>query len=205
MSISATYLLTRGLHLPASYDANVAPATTTATYDVLASPTSGTTALSVTVPFYTSRIDHGTGLILNQYSVINSWYNGLVLTLRKPMSHGVELLFNYTYSKALDDGETAGTNGTFFGTDGVLDPYDLKRDYSYSDLDQRHRFVGSVVWRSRRTPGIASSAVVRQLAEWLDDIDDRHGRHGAAPCGEHQHLGAESSEFSCLCPASMAD
>ncbi len=107
MTVSATYLLTRGLHLPASYDANVAPATTTATYDVLASPTSGTTALSVTVPFYTSRIDPSSGLILNQYSVINSWYNGLVLTLRKPMSHDVELLFNYTFSKALDDGQTA--------------------------------------------------------------------------------------------------
>jgi hypothetical protein len=163
MSISATYLLTRGLHLPASFDANVAPATTTATYDVLATPTSGTTALSFTLPFYTSRIDSGTGLILNQYSVINSWYNGLVLTLHKPMSHSVELLFNYTYSKALDDGETSGTNGTFFGTDGVLDPYNLNRDYSYSDLDQRHRFVGSVVWQ----PTYArdnSSAVVRQLA-----------------------------------------
>ena len=58
------------------------------------------TALTATVPFYTARLDTGTGLILNQVSAINSWYNGLVLTLRKPMSHDVELLFNYTYSKA---------------------------------------------------------------------------------------------------------
>ncbi len=36
MSFSATYLMTRGLHLPASYDANVAPTTATRTYDVLA-------------------------------------------------------------------------------------------------------------------------------------------------------------------------
>jgi len=36
MSVSATYLLTRGLHLPASYDANVDPTTAVkATYDVL--------------------------------------------------------------------------------------------------------------------------------------------------------------------------
>jgi outer membrane receptor protein involved in Fe transport len=145
MTVSATYLLTRGLHLPASYDANVAPATYTRTYDVLDS--SGTTVLTPTLPWYTARLDTGTGLILNQYSVINSWYNGLVLTLRKPMSHGLELTFNYTFSKALDNGQTAGTNGTFFGTDGVLDPYNLKQDYSYSDLDQRHRFVGSVVWQ----------------------------------------------------------
>jgi Carboxypeptidase regulatory-like domain/TonB dependent receptor len=164
MILSATYLLTRGLHLPSSYDANVAPATTTATYDVLASPTSGTTALTVTEPYYTARLNPGTGIILNQYSVINTWYNGLVLTLRKPMSHDIELLFNYTYSKALDDGQTAGTNGTFFGTDGVLNPYDLKQDYSYSDLDQRHRFVGSVVWQPMYAKD-ASSAVVRQLVD----------------------------------------
>jgi len=101
-------------------------------------------------------------LILTQFSVVNSWYNGLVLTLHKPVSHDLELLFNYTYSKALDDGQTAGTNGTFFGTDGVLDPYDLKRDYSYSDLDQRHRFVGSVVWQPTYAKDF-SSAVGRQL------------------------------------------
>lgn len=161
MTISASYLLTRGLHLPASYDANVAPATTTRSYDVLTS--GGTTALTATVPFYTARLDAGTGLILNQASVVNSWYNGFVLTLRKRMSHGIELIFNYTLSKALDDGQTAGTNGTFFGTDGILDPYNLKQDYSYSDLDQRHRFVGSIVWQPTFGKNL-ESAIVRHLA-----------------------------------------
>lgn len=160
MTVSATYLLTRGLHLPSSYDSNVAPTTATRSYDVLTS--TGGTALTATVPFYTERLDNGSGLILTQFSVVNSWYNGLVLTLHKPVSHDLELLFNYTYSKALDDGQTAGTNGTFFGTDGVLDPYDLKRDYSYSDLDQRHRFVGSVVWQPTYAKDF-SSAVGRQL------------------------------------------
>jgi hypothetical protein len=160
MTVSATYLLTRGLHLPSSYDANVAPTTATRSYDVLTA--SGATALTATVPFYTNRIDNGSGLILNQFSVVNSWYNALVLTLHKPVSHDLELLFNYTYSKALDDGQTSGTNGTFFGTDGVLDPYDLNRDYSYSDLDQRHRFVGSVVWQPTYAKDL-SSAVARQL------------------------------------------
>jgi hypothetical protein len=144
-AVSATYLITRGLHLPSSFDANVAPTTITRSYDVVNS--AGTTLLTSTVPWYTQRIDNGTGIILNQYSVVNSWYNGLVLSLRKPMSRDVELLINYTYSKALDNGQTAGTNGTFFGTDDVLDPYNLNKDYSYSDLDQRHRFVASVVWQ----------------------------------------------------------
>jgi outer membrane receptor protein involved in Fe transport len=164
MTISATYLLTRGLHLPASYDSNVAPTMATRSYDVLTS--SGTTALTATVPFYTSRIDTGTGLILNQASVINSWYNGLVLSLHRPMSRDLELLFNYTFSKALDDGQTAGTNGTFFGTDGVLDPYNLKRDYSYSDLDQRHRFVGSIVWEPSYAKGFSNAFARQLLSDW---------------------------------------
>jgi hypothetical protein len=112
MTVSATYLMTRGLRLPTSYDSNVAPTSVTRTYDVLDS--SGATALATTVPWYgpaipaagvpagSGRLDTGTGLILNQASVINSWYNGLVLSVRKPLSHDVELLFNYTYSKALD-------------------------------------------------------------------------------------------------------
>jgi outer membrane receptor protein involved in Fe transport len=164
MTFSATYLLTRGLRLPVSYDANVAPTTATKSYDVLSSAATGApTKLTATVPSYTApRLDTGTGLILNQASVLNSWYNGLVLTLKKPMSHDVELLFNYTYSKALDDGETAGTNGTFFGTDGVLDPYNLKGDYSYSDLDQRHRFVGSVIWEPTYAKSL-ENAFARQL------------------------------------------
>jgi len=159
MTVSATYLVTRGLHLPASYDANVAPTTNTVSYDVVDS--TGATQLTSTVPFYTTRLDTGTGMILNQASIINSWYNGLVLSLHKQMSHGLEVLVNYTWSKALDDGETAGTNGTFFGTDGVLDPYDFGRDYSYSDLDQRHRLVASVVYQPRFDH--IDSAVTRQI------------------------------------------
>ena len=156
MTLSATYLFTHGTKLPTSYDANVAATTVTRSYDVLTS-TAGT-AVTATVPWYgpaigtsvpagPGRLDTGTGLILNQASIVYSNYNALVLSLHRQMSHGLELLFNYTYAKALDDGETAGSNGTFFGTDGVLDPYSLARDYSYSDLDQRHRFVGSVVWQ----------------------------------------------------------
>ena len=52
MTLSATYLLTRALHLPASYDANVAPTTATVSYDVVDS--TGTTALTSTVPYYSA-------------------------------------------------------------------------------------------------------------------------------------------------------
>jgi hypothetical protein len=49
-------------------------------------------------------------------------------------------------------------------TDGVLDPYNFRRDYSYSDLSQRHRFVGSVVWQPRFASDL-SNKVVRQVVD----------------------------------------
>jgi hypothetical protein len=176
MSFSATYLLTRGLHLPSSFDTNLAPPGTpyvsggvtitppaTKTYDILASSSAGAaTVLTTTVPWYTSRLNPTTGIIDTQESIVNSWYNALVLTLRKPMSHDLELVFNYTYSHALDDGQTAGSFGTFYGTDDVADPNNLKEDYGNSDLDQRHRFVGSLVWQPTYGKDF-SNKVARQL------------------------------------------
>lgn len=144
MSATAGYIFSRGLHLPVFVDVNIAPTTLTHTYDVLNA--SGGVAQSITEPWYTQRLNPQTGVILNGYSSVNSWYNAGIFTLRRPMSHGVELLLNYTYSKSIDDGAVAGANGTFFGTDPPLNPFNQKAENSLSDLDQRHRFVGSVVY-----------------------------------------------------------
>ncbi len=143
-SVSAGYITSRGLHLPVFVDANIAPSTTTHTYNVLTA--SGSVAQSITVPFYTARLNPTTGQILNGYSIVNSWYHGLVLTYHKPMSHGFEGLVNYTFSRSIDNGAVAGANGTFYGTDWPLDPKNQKQENSLSDLDQRHRFVGSLVY-----------------------------------------------------------
>ncbi len=144
MSITAAYVVSRAIHLPVFVDANIAPATQTKTYDVVNS--AGVTQSTFTVPFYTTRLNPSTGIIQLGTSDVNSWYNSMVLTLRKNLSHGFEFLANYTLSKAVDGAQTSGTNGTFFGTDVVFDPYNKKAEYGTSDMDQRHRFVGSAVW-----------------------------------------------------------
>ncbi len=141
-SLTAEYVFSRGLHLPAFIDANLSPSTATKNYDVLAS---GSTAQTVSYPFYTSRIDP-TGVILVGYSDVNSWYNSMVLSWKRPMRRGVEFLFNYTLSKATDGGQVPGQYGTFYGTDSPVDPMHRKLEYGPSDLDQRHRFTGSFVW-----------------------------------------------------------
>ncbi len=144
MSISASYVFSRGLHLPMFVDANLATPTTMKTYDILGAGNS--TATTYTVPYYTSRIDAGTGEIYTGYSDVNSWYNSMVLTLRRQMRHGFEYTVNYTLSKTTDGGEVIGSNGTFSGSDIPVNPQNRKAEYALSDLDQRQRFSASAVW-----------------------------------------------------------
>src|SRR4029077_19324023 len=109
--------------------------------------------------FYTSRVNPITGPILTGYSDVNSWYNSLVVTFRKRMHDGIEFVANYTLSKAVDGGQVPGQFGTFNGTDSPIDPRNRKLEYALSDLDQRQRFAGNVIWFPQFTRKIASRTV----------------------------------------------
>ena len=161
-SFSAAYVFSRGMHLPMFIDGNLAPSTSTKSFDVLSA--SGATDQTITEPFYTKRVD-ATGVILVGSSDVNSWYNSMVLTFRKPMSHGLEFLANYTLSKATDGGEVPGQYGTFYGTDSPVDPFNRKLEYGTSDLDQRQRFVASGVWMPR-IGGISSRPLDLLVNGW---------------------------------------
>ncbi len=152
-SFSASYVFSRALRLPIFVDSNLAAPTTTRSYDVTTS--TGVTQSTLTLPFYTGRID-ATGPVLTGYSDVNSWYNSMVLTFRKRMEHGLEFIFNYTLSKAFDGGQVPGQFGTFNGTDSPIDPRNRKLEYARSDLDQRNRVVGNVVWMPRFGAKIAN-------------------------------------------------
>ena len=171
LSVSAGYLFSHALHLPVFVDANVFPIASTKSYAVMAD-TAGTVAQTITVPWYAGgsngagRVNPQTGVILNGASVVNSSYNALVLTFRKPMTHDVELLFNYTLSKSIDDGAVPGAYGTFYGTDVTFDPYNQRLERSLSDLDQRQRFVASAVWAPRYFQKLGSKALRLALDGW---------------------------------------
>jgi hypothetical protein len=155
---------TRGMRLPYSIDLNQ-PAYTgaTRTYDV--STAAGATLSTVTVPFYPAVAASGKpspndGNFSVAYSGLNTWYNALSFSLKQQNFYGFTTLFNYTWAHTEDAGQVSGTNGTFFGTDVILDPFNRKENYSNpainmtreqarSDLDMRGRFVGSVVYTTR--------------------------------------------------------
>ncbi len=165
MSISATYLFSRALRLPVFVDTNVANSTTTRTYNILTS--SGAAVNSVTVPFYTARIDP-TGPVLTAFSDANSWYNAFLLTLKRPLSHGLEFTLNYSLAKAMDSGQLQGQFGTFNGggSNFPVDPKNRKLEYGPSDLDQRQRFTGSLVYSPAWGKNLSNAAARFLVSGW---------------------------------------
>jgi hypothetical protein len=154
-SLTVSYVGNRASHLPVYIDTNVDPTSVTTTHSyVYANPFTGTSG-SFVQPIYTNRLYTTTGAVATGYSILDSWYNSMVVTIHKPMSHGVEVLANYTWAKALDNGQTYGGNGTFNGTDAPLIPFQLpgrqgiNDEYSRSDLDIRGRLVATVIGKSQ--------------------------------------------------------
>lgn len=144
IALSLGYVGNRGMRLPRFIDTNVAPATTTKSYDIVDS--NGVTQKTITVPWYTQRVTYNTASLLTGFSDMNTWYHSMVVTIKKPMSYGLEVLTNYTWGKTMDEGEVGGVSGTFNGTDVPIDPNNYKAEYSRSDLSMKNRFVGSLVW-----------------------------------------------------------
>jgi hypothetical protein len=165
MSISASYVVSRGMRLPAFIDQNLAPSTTTRTYDI--TTLTGTTIRSLTVPFYTSRIDP-TGPVLTGLSDINSWYNSMALTFRKRYARSLEFIVNYTLAKAMDGGEIQGQFGTFNGggQNFPVDPKNRSLEYARSDLDQRNRFSTTVVWTPDWGKNFSNAAAKFVVSGW---------------------------------------
>jgi hypothetical protein len=75
--------------------------------------------------------------IFAQNVVANSAYNSLQASLKQRVSHGLEFLAAYTWSKSIDDASSFEQS---------LNPYDFAGDRALSLYDARHRFVFSSVW-----------------------------------------------------------
>jgi hypothetical protein len=81
----------------------------------------------------------------------NATFHSLQASLEQRLHHGLSLLVNYTYSKALDDlPVNNGVTSAGAGNSYALPVYEqnYKRlDYGPSDFDHRNVFSGSYVWR----------------------------------------------------------
>ncbi|HEX8926936.1 MAG TPA: hypothetical protein VF786_14145, partial [Terriglobales bacterium] len=169
--VSVTYLLSLGRELTNFLDTNLDPTSVkNVVYTFAADPKSGATGPydgTLTVPVYTGRIDHRFEQITQVTSNVNASFNGLAVTVRRRMTDGLQFQVHYTWSHALDDGQTSsafsiGNNSLWTGpitytyggkTVTVQDP-----NYGTSNFDLRHRVSASAVWRPNLLRGRQGTA-----------------------------------------------
>jgi hypothetical protein len=151
MSLQLGYVGTRGMRLPVFVDANLVGQTPhgAKTYNVV--DASGNLIKQITVPVYlpTDRINTSLASFNTGFSVANTWYNSLAATVRRPFANGLEMLLNYTWARASDTSQVAGTFGTFYGGDTPLDPNNIRGENGPSDLDIRNRMTLSFVYQPK--------------------------------------------------------
>jgi len=101
----------------------------------------------------------------------NSNYNAGILTLRHPMQHGVQLIFNYRWAKSLDNSSFEGpgfvTNQTW--------PQNNRLNWAPSDYDARYLINAAAVWDIPSHFKQQNSMLARILGGWeLDPIITWH-------------------------------
>lgn len=93
----------------------------------------------------------------------SSWYNALELSLTKRLSHGLEFLASYTFSKTLDT-DGADINSTSSGNGLTLgDQNSPSQRWGRASFDRTHRFVFSETWT---LPGPSTGFARSVLGGW---------------------------------------
>jgi outer membrane receptor protein involved in Fe transport len=162
LSLSATYLFYKGVHLTRARDVNLfAPVAQTF-------PTQDGTQSFTFLRFPTTRpISRASGVSYNRITVFESasrsLYNGLAFQATQRLTRGFQFIAAYTFSKAKDDRPDQTT--VVFGADDakmVENNINPGADYARSDTDLRHRFVFSPVYDIGRIKW-SDNPVVRAL------------------------------------------
>jgi len=120
-------------------------------------------------------------------STFNSNYNSLQASITKRLSHGLEFLGSYTWSRNLD--QTSGSSGSGVFETHLLtnDQTDFQQAYGPTDFDRTHRAVLSAVYNTsfarQMTPFLrkavgdwqVSGVVVAQSGTPITILDDSAG------------------------------
>jgi hypothetical protein len=151
---SVSYVHTYGDHLEIVVDSNLPAPQFTRTYQL---PDGST----FQVPFSagpsanvnSARPNPTVAAVNSNTSMGESWYNGLLMDVRRRMAHGLQVYGAFTWSKAENtagnDNGGGSASETAFGGGTPADQFHLGSDRGISPLNQRLRGVISLVW----TPG----------------------------------------------------
>jgi hypothetical protein len=162
------YVLNLDRQLPNSVDINIAPSRVVQTFQLQG----GTGAIGVrdgetfAIPVYTARVTPSFGPVTDLVSNADASYHGVTLEARRGMgagrgaggesfygerARGLDFRVAWTWSKAIDFGQSAGAVPR---ANGQFDPFTVRYDKGLSALNFPHRVVATVVW----SPQLNSSA-----------------------------------------------
>jgi outer membrane receptor protein involved in Fe transport len=150
-AFSASYLLSRGQSLPAFIDINLPAAAGINTYTI-SDPTGlgqkfglPATGTKFTLPVYTGArtLFPKFNQVTQISSLIRSNYNALVVQLNHSFSRGLQFMTNYTWSHAIDNGQTSTT---FTANNSPFDQNNLQLDKGSANFNFPQRFVANLVW-----------------------------------------------------------
>jgi hypothetical protein len=148
MSLTASYIWSRGLHLTSVTDINIGQPVCCVTYRI--NDAGGNQTGSYTTPIYArqNRVDTRYARINIIDAGLNSWYNGLVLQLNKRMSRSFTGSVSYTWSHTIDEGQGNAGTPNIFASGGPQSymPGDYRAEKGTSNLDVRQRLGFSAVW-----------------------------------------------------------
>ncbi len=135
-------------------------------------------------PIYSARVNPVTGVINGNMSTSYSQYDGMIVALRKPISHGLEVQANYTLSLSKDSGEQGASTNQGEGQVGLtnIDPYNDKAEWGNSATDVRNRFVTSVVYAPSFERLVSGNVGKELLGGWSlsSSITAQNGGHYTA-------------------------
>jgi hypothetical protein len=154
------FTLSKGVHLTRFINPNVCCSSA----DLLLSANSDVNtgsgpSYSGTSPF--TLANHVLGTVTDTASSAKSLYRGATIGVRKSFGHRFRLDANYVWSEDLDDDSNERDPFSF----RYLDLYNLKKEYSYSDRDEKHKF----------------NFISRAELPWHFDADVRMQAHTAQP------------------------
>jgi hypothetical protein len=105
------------------------------------------------IPGTTRRLYPGFGMITTQDACCSASYQGLQISLKRRFERGLSLGAHYTWSHALDD-------GTSIGSQAFQLPGDHSDQWASSDYDVRHNLIFYYIYEIPKAPG---------LPGWLGD------------------------------------
>jgi outer membrane receptor protein involved in Fe transport len=154
MTISVSYLNSRGTHLPVFRDINFSPANS----QVLLMLDGN--AMGIYPLYRGTRPDPNVGSIILLDSSVTSHYNAIVFQAKKAFSKGFMFDAHYTLSKSTDNGQESTTFFSGFGE--TFDPFSTTGPDGMvtSNFDRRQRLVATTFYRPAYLWGFGVSAVV---------------------------------------------